>query len=123
MHQILKRRPGKTTDHGAPLKRERKPWNRLPAETDLAIRQMIDAGKKRAEIMATLGVGRTSVDRLIAESKETSLPIAMKRDRFGKTDYREVFRAAEALRMQRLAERRAELSASKWVNQVTEVEA
>jgi len=108
----------------------RKPSGRLMPTTLEQIKRLLRAGKTILDVAEITRVSKSHIGRIKAEMEGEPRPSQAKPKPNGtaiqpsrKTDFREVFRAAEALRLQRLAERRAELSANKWVNQVTEVEA
>lgn len=82
----------------------RKPWNQTPPETEQAIRRMIRDGIGRTLIMVKLGVGRTTVDRLIAQSKGGGLrtpPVRNPTKCNGTTDCNCVYHAAEAWKRSR----------------------
>jgi len=106
MHQpILKRRPGKTTDHGAPPTKQ--PPLKMSERTELQVRQMLLDGVPVSRIATVLFVGKTGIRRVKEQLFPRNNGTAIQPSR--KTDYREVFRAAEAYRQEQLAKRRAEL--------------
>jgi len=128
MHQILKRRPGKTTDHGG-TSRGNGPWNRYPLETRIKAWQMIIAGTPYKEITARLGIGKSALSRIAKDGNPAkSLPAAAQRIQTAcngrescgcvrcnanrqKTPerMRRIHAEDEAYRQEQLAKRRAEL--------------
>ena len=112
MHQILKRRPGKTTDHGAPPTREKQPPTKMEPRIESKVRDMLRDGMPVATIATVLCIGKTGIRRVHEQMFPRNNGTAIQPPR--KTDYREVFRAAEAYRLEQLAEKR------KMIKQATE---
>jgi hypothetical protein len=65
------KQPRKTASDAA----TRQPWNRIPAEVEIAIRQMIRDGIARAKIIEQSGQSRSVVDRIIAQMKPNGTAI------------------------------------------------
>jgi hypothetical protein len=108
MHQpILKRRPGKTTDHGAPPTKSKKPSAKMEPRIEAKVRDMLRDGMPVATIATVLCIGKTGIRRVKEQLFPRNNGTAIQPSR--KTDFREVFRAAEAYRAEQLALKRAAL--------------
>jgi len=105
IHNELRGKKNKPHVRPRKLVKEWKPWNKMPPEKEAAIVEMIRAGESYPVIQRQLDIGQSAIQRVAAKMRGTSTAIQPSR----KTDYREVFRAAEAYRQEQLAKRRAEL--------------
>jgi transposase len=104
MHQILNRRPGKTTDHAEPPK-PRTAHNKISAELERQVRDMLRDGIAGKAVARRLGISQNAVYRVLSEMRPTGTAVPTSR----KTDYRKILAEAQAEAARRLAERRREL--------------
>ncbi len=54
---------------------KQRPWNRIPLETELAVRKLIREGVAYVEICKRLKIGKSTVQRLVAASKPNGTQI------------------------------------------------
>jgi len=83
------------------------PTNKISPKTEAKARDMLRDGMPVATVATVLCIGKTPVRRIREQLFPRNNGTAIQPSR--KTDFREVFRAAEAYRQEQLAKRRAEL--------------
>lgn len=101
---ILKRRPGKTTDHGAPLTREKQPPAKMEPRIEAKVRDMLRDGMPVATIATVLCIGKTGIRRVREQMFPRSTGTAIQSSK--KPDYRRILAEARAEAARQLAERR-----------------
>jgi len=108
MHQILNRRPGKTTNNAAP-KKPRTAHNKISAERESQVRDMLRDGIAGKAVAKRLGLSQNAVYRVLSEMRPTGTPKRNPTKCSGEASCDCVLCGARAEAARRLAEMRKNL--------------